>query len=280
MGMTKACYDEIVATSITGSNADRGDRQHSFSVPTRFHAETSSKPDKPRTVNIFLAWVADTWVWSLVDFSRLVRFQVVSRDEPWSTADLLPASPVLHLHLKFLLPLHLTLQQAWLPLWAAFATGPDWNTETNDALQLTDEWRERVLATTRVSTKSILEILGSADEPCFFAFGRHTANDFLHTVGIFPGATAIFVCRNNSRYILFKMGIVSYMSTWVSHSFLDSAGGISNSLNPFAYNYKSFVVYFMHLLVFRRSHAFVPRQLFNLMLRGGLFNPRHVIGMC
>lgn len=170
--------------------------------------------------------------------------------------------------------------QTWLSLWAAFASGPDWNTETNLALQMTDEWRDRVLAATRVSTKSILDILGAAHEPCFFAFGRHTANDFLHTVGIFPGAPAIFICRNGTRYTLFKLGIVSYMKTWVSHKFLDFAGGIPNTLNPFAYNYKSFVVNLMHLLVFRRSHTFVPRQLFNVMLRAGLFNPRHVIGMC
>lgn len=96
MGMTKACYDEIVATSITGSNADRGQRQHSFPVPRRFNEESSSKPDKPRTVNIFLAWVAESWVWALVDFSRLVRFQVVSRDEAWSSVDLIPTSPVMH----------------------------------------------------------------------------------------------------------------------------------------------------------------------------------------
>lgn len=96
MGMTKACFDEIVSTSITGSNVDRGDRQHSFLVPRRFNEESSSNPDKPRTVNIFLAWVSQSWVWALVDFSRLVRFQVVSRDKHWSLDDMIPASTVIH----------------------------------------------------------------------------------------------------------------------------------------------------------------------------------------
>lgn len=97
MGMTRTCYDEIVASSVSGSNVARGERQHSFPVPRRFHEESSSKPDNPRTVNIFLAWVADSWVWALVDFSRLVRFQVVSRDSPWTSIDLMPDSPVMHL---------------------------------------------------------------------------------------------------------------------------------------------------------------------------------------
>lgn len=168
--------------------------------------------------------------------------------------------------------------QSWPILWEAFATGPDWNIETTVALQMTDDWRQRVLAATRVSTKPILDILCAADEQCFFAFGRHTANNFLHTVGIFPGAPAIFICCSNTRYTLFKLGIVSYMKIWVSQSFLNLAGGMSNTVNPFTYNYKSFVVYFMHLLVFRRGHVFVPRQLFNTMLRAGLFNSHHVIG--
>lgn len=145
-------------------------------------------------------------------------------------------------------------------------------------MEMTDEWRKRVLTATRVSIKPILDILCAADEPCFFAFGRHTANDFLHTAGIFPGAPAIYICQSNARYTTFKMGIVNYMKIWMSRAFLAHAGGIPNTLNPFAYNYKSFVVYFTHLLVFRRSHVYIPRALFNRMLRGGMFNTNHVIG--
>lgn len=145
-------------------------------------------------------------------------------------------------------------------------------------MELTDEWRFRVLTASRVSMKSILDIICAADEPCFFAFGRHTANDFLYTVGIFPGAPAIYICQSNARYSAFKVGIVDYMKIWVSRAFLALAGGLPNTLNPFAYNYKSFVVYFTHLLVFRRSHVYIPGPLFNRMLRGGLFNPGHVIG--
>lgn len=95
MGMSRACYDEIVATSVPGSNAVKGSRQHSFPVPRRFHELWSSHPEKARTVNIFLAWVSLTWVWALVDFSRLVRFYVISRDMPWTPSDMLPDSQVI-----------------------------------------------------------------------------------------------------------------------------------------------------------------------------------------
>lgn len=130
----------------------------------------------------------------------------------------------------------------WSLFWSAFATGPDWNIERNAALAMTDEWRMQVLATNRASMKPILDILCAADEPCFYAFGRHTANDFLHTVDIFPGSPAIYICLSNARFAAFKLGIVDYMKTWLSRTFLALAGGIPNSLNPFAYNYKSFVV--------------------------------------
>lgn len=94
MGMSRACFDEIIANSVPGSNATKGDRQHSFLVPRRFHEHWSSHPEKTRTVNIFLAWVSQFWVWALVDFSRLVRFHVVSRDLPWKVTDLMPGSQV------------------------------------------------------------------------------------------------------------------------------------------------------------------------------------------
>lgn len=166
----------------------------------------------------------------------------------------------------------------WPTFFAVFATGPDWNYETDAAMTMTDQWRERVLTTQRISSKTILDILCSPDEPCFFAFGRHTANDFLHSVAIFPGAPAIFICRSNSRFIAFKTGIAAYMKIWMSLPFLKLAGGIPNTLNPFAYNYKSFVVYYPYLLVFRRSHVYVPYYLYNMMLRSGLFDPQHIIG--
>lgn len=92
--MTRACFDEVVATSVPGSNGARADQQRSFPVPLRFNEPSSSHPDRPRTINIFLAWVSSSWVWALVDFSRLVRFLVVSRDKPWDNVDIMAGSTV------------------------------------------------------------------------------------------------------------------------------------------------------------------------------------------
>lgn len=92
MGMRRSVYDEIISTSIDGTNSDRANIQQSFVVPSRFR-ETASSP-VPHTINIFAAWVSDAWVWALVDFDRLVRFYVISRDEPWSSSDIQPGSSV------------------------------------------------------------------------------------------------------------------------------------------------------------------------------------------
>lgn len=94
MGMTRACFDEVVAASVPGSNGARANQQHSFTVPLRFNEPWSSHPERPRMINIFLAWVSPTWVWALVDFSRLVRFLVVSRNEPWEGVDIKAGSTV------------------------------------------------------------------------------------------------------------------------------------------------------------------------------------------
>lgn len=91
MGMARSDYDEITSISVDGSGKDKNLKQ-SFLIPARFR-EVSSSPSQ-RTANIMLAWVSDDWVWTLVDFERLARFYIVSRDLPWSSADIQPNSAV------------------------------------------------------------------------------------------------------------------------------------------------------------------------------------------
>lgn len=92
MGMKRCVYDEIISTSVDGTSADRANIQQSFVVPSRFCEATSSTAR--RTINILAAWISNEWVWALVDFDRLARFHVISRDEPWSSADIQPDSLV------------------------------------------------------------------------------------------------------------------------------------------------------------------------------------------
>ncbi|KAF7967022.1 hypothetical protein HWV62_36223 [Athelia sp. TMB] len=259
IGMKRSDFDDIISVSVPGSNKKKSHLQHSFVVPSRFHESTSSSATQ-RTVNIFIAWVSEDWVWALVDFSRLVRFYIISRNIEWTAGDLKPDSLV------------------WPSLWTAFASGPDWHFETSDAIKHVKDWRKRTLAKSRISYKPIIKILCDADEPGFFAFGRHTANDFLHSTGIFPGAPAIFVCTSDARFKKFLCAIVQYMHTWAQPKFLNTVGGICNTHNPFAYNYKSAIFYRTHVMVFRKSYTYIPRLLYNTLLRAGLFNPKHCIG--
>ncbi|KAF7966024.1 hypothetical protein HWV62_40459 [Athelia sp. TMB] len=168
IGMKRSDFDDIISVSVPGSNKEKSHLQHSFVVPSRFHESTSSSATR-RTVNIFIAWVSEDWVWALVNFSCLVRFYIISRNIEWTAGDLKPDSLV------------------WPSLWTAFASGPDWHFETSDAIKHVKDWRKRTLAKSRISYKPIIKILCDADEPGFFAFGRHTANNFLHSTGIFPG---------------------------------------------------------------------------------------------
>lgn len=92
MGMSRSDYDEITAFSVDGTGQNQNLKQ-SFVVPPRF-CEPFSSPSLEHTVNIMLAWVSDSWVWALVDFKRLARFYIVSRDRPWSSADINPKSSV------------------------------------------------------------------------------------------------------------------------------------------------------------------------------------------
>ena len=95
--MKRADFDDIISASVPGSNKEKSHLQHSFVVPSRFHESTSSSAHL-RTANIFIAWVSDDWVWALVDFSRLVRFYIISRTIEWTSKDLKPDSLVIGLH--------------------------------------------------------------------------------------------------------------------------------------------------------------------------------------
>lgn len=130
----------------------------------------------------------------------------------------------------------------------------------------------------RISYRPIVTVLCDAGLPCFFAFGRHTANDFLHSIGFFPGAPAAYICTSDTRFENFLTGIQAYMRQWASCDFLNHVSSICNSVNPFAYNYTSFHFYQAFLLVFHRAYVTIPRDLYNNLMKQGLFNPEHHIG--
>ena len=75
--------------SITAVRKDRARKMRSFLVPSQFKDAQSKNPNADRTVNVFLAVAcSDGLVWVLIDFARLVKYQVISRAKPWSANDL------------------------------------------------------------------------------------------------------------------------------------------------------------------------------------------------
>lgn len=87
-------FDEIVSTSIPGSNPNKAKaaRLHSFPLPDKF-TELGSQ-DRDRTINIFAAIVMQEKVIIISDFSRMVRVHVISRNNYFLNFDIAVDSPV------------------------------------------------------------------------------------------------------------------------------------------------------------------------------------------
>jgi hypothetical protein len=94
MGMKHRVFDELLHNCVPGPNSDRKKAEllRSFKIPADLIEENSSSSN--RTVNIFAAWISKEYVWVLVDFARLVRFHILSRNQIWSKDDVCPTSPV------------------------------------------------------------------------------------------------------------------------------------------------------------------------------------------
>jgi hypothetical protein len=86
--------DEIVSTSIPGSNPNKSKaaRLHTFPLPDRFIEPGSQERD--RTINIFAAIVMQEKAIIISDFSRMVRIHVISRNQSFMDFDIAVDTPV------------------------------------------------------------------------------------------------------------------------------------------------------------------------------------------
>lgn len=93
--MPRSVYNEIVQNDIPGPNEDpeRADKVRSFVIPPRFTVKNSS-PNTLRTINILAAFVSPNWAWAIVDFVRLGRIHIISRDQVYTALDFDVTSPV------------------------------------------------------------------------------------------------------------------------------------------------------------------------------------------
>ncbi|RDB27826.1 hypothetical protein Hypma_002116 [Hypsizygus marmoreus] len=294
MCLDKPLYTEIVSKDIPGPNLDpdKADAIRSFVIPDRLIVPGSS-PVRPRTINIFAAFVSDKRVWIVCDFARLIRLHVISRDAPWTKADLTPSSA------------------NWFELWEHFKGGPDWFYERRLAERHLRNWRSAVLKQYRAwrvrwrswkakaDQRSLLEFITAEPAPkgtrkgkkksksepkgkqmttpalgpapaapahylikdicrnshrAFSGLGRHTANDLLFRLGLFPGMPCYVLCLDGTAYRQFKAGIFAYLSEFRSPQFLKRVSSTPNSLNPFTFNDNSHEKYLSrHIDVFRRT---------------------------
>jgi hypothetical protein len=113
----------------------------------------------------------------------------------------------------------------------------------------------------------------------FSGFGRHLANDFLYLQTIFPGTPSRFICEEDDVFTKFADSVELYLGSFTKENFLNSVTTVANSDNPFTFNERSNRIYMQqHILVFRRTRAFVPRKLYISYCRKGLIDPDHTIG--
>jgi hypothetical protein len=94
-------YREIIGESVPGTNKNRSKAKklRDFALPARFTEQFSKDEDVARRLRLHFAVVGDEYAWGGVDFNRLIRFHVISRDQLWTQDDLTPSSPVSDLHL-------------------------------------------------------------------------------------------------------------------------------------------------------------------------------------
>jgi hypothetical protein len=278
--MTPAQLDEITSTCIPGPNKNKSkaSQMRSFPIPDKF-IEQNSNNKELRSCNIFLSLCSDTNAWALVDFARLLRIHIVSRDRVWSQVDFTVGSPVSTYEKSSFPPTQFPISQTWHLLWQAFPCGPDWIMERPAAEEELDKWRMKVLQYGADADRAVIDTMCDALALCFSGFGRHTANDFLYSQALFPGTPARVICEDAGLYERFKRGIGEYMAIAISEDFRKRVCGTPNSTNPFAYNYIAAANYYSsYLWVFRKKWVQVPRDLYNRYVCDGLLDPEHIIG--
>ena len=96
--MPPRVFWSIIGNDIPGSNEDpeKAELIRTFLIPDEYTIKHSS-PKYPRTIKIFAAFVSESWVWVLSDFSGLVRMSVRSQSNPYTPEDFMVGSQVSNL---------------------------------------------------------------------------------------------------------------------------------------------------------------------------------------
>ncbi|KAG6836526.1 hypothetical protein H0H93_007135 [Arthromyces matolae] len=308
-------YDDLVREDVPGPNEDPEKSQllRSFVMPRRFVEPSSRNSDQPRFINIFAAFISTEKAFMIVDFSRLVRLHIISRDRPWTPSDMEPSS------------------SEWFSLWERFKGGPDWVLERDLAEEHLMSWRKDVVSEyerymtlhkkweslTKTRTldsyfirqrfgdrehqaavdnasirlqhqhpprpeprrRLLLKDMSMNSHRAFSGLGRHCINDILHFLGFHPGITSYAVCLQDDLFDHLKLTIYWFLQRFLKTSFLKRVATKPNTNNPFSFNAESNKNYIScYIAVFRRTRVKMPKELYDRYQSLGLLDPSHTIG--
>ncbi|KAJ7574812.1 hypothetical protein C8J56DRAFT_464853 [Mycena floridula] len=251
--------EELLRSGEPGPNSEKRKAQalRQFRIPQRFY-ESHTSPNEKRAVRIPLAFTTPFKSYVVADFSRIVRFHVISRTEFWRKEELVPGT------------------KSWALVWQHFPSGPDFVLEPTEAHNALQYARQQILETGWKPTP-ILSYMTSDPNKAFAGFGRHLCNDFLATVIIHPAMPVYEVFTQ--RWDDFLSGIFAYISKFRSAQYLQQIAVRPNSHNPFAFRERVDELYMaQHIFVFRKQYTFVDMDLYNEMVEQGLLCPTHMIG--
>lgn len=101
--LSRDYFDEITSHTVPGplsksnsTSAAKGkaNKLRQFLVPSDLNDPLSKNAATQRHIRIFAAIVCPTVVFAIIDFARLVRIFITSRDEPWKEQDFMVGSNV------------------------------------------------------------------------------------------------------------------------------------------------------------------------------------------
>ena len=93
VGMKPGTFWKIVKDDVPGPSKTKGDFLRVFQLPHDL-VEDGSSSSGPRTIKLVAAFVSESWVWAINDFSTLLTTHVTSHDIPWHLHDISPGSLV------------------------------------------------------------------------------------------------------------------------------------------------------------------------------------------
>ncbi|KAI0693238.1 hypothetical protein C8T65DRAFT_585869, partial [Cerioporus squamosus] len=244
-------------------NKTKAKRLRSFILPPAFTVPGSPAfvNTEDRYINIFAAVVCQDCAIIITYFSRLVRLHIISRSRFWMQEDFRVDS------------------ELWMQIWDE-DHGPDWVTETDAAVEGVRLWRSEVLAEPHAPAAQTPIIVSLyALQTVFNGIGKHTANDFLHLLGVWPGMPTGELCADDMLFSRFVDLLIGYMALWSSSEFLQLVAPPANHPNPFAFNYRSHRNYISRYIhVYRKTFVNVSPDFYNHVVTSGLLDLSHVIG--